>query len=78
VERLLLATSQRQYCSYLLRLWRVGPASAAVWRASLEDTLTGTQRSFNDLPSLLVFLETCMDDDPSGDETVPTDKADRV
>ncbi len=71
-----MATSQRQYCSYLLRLWRVGPASAATWRASLEDTLTGTRRSFSDLPSLLVFLETCLEDDPPEDASAAGDQGD--
>ncbi len=71
-----MATRLRQYCSYLLRLWRIGPASAAAWRVSLEDTRTGTRRSFSDLPSLLAFLETCMDGDQSQDESTPIDKTD--
>jgi len=72
---LLLATSQRQYCSFLLRLWRVSAAGGPTWRASLEDTLTGTRRSFSDLPSLLVFLETCMEED-SHDTSTPADSDD--
>ena len=70
-----MAKSQRHYCSYLLRLWRVGPARAALWRVSLEETLSGRRRTFSDLQSLLLFLETCMEDDPSQEGPAPTDKA---
>jgi hypothetical protein len=42
---------------------------------SLEDTLTGTRRNFDDLSTLLAFLETCMDDDPSQESSEPIDDA---
>ena len=48
---------RRDYRSYLLRLWRVGPGEAA-WRASLESPHTGELTGFANLEDLFAFLET--------------------
>lgn len=48
---------RRDYRSYLLRLWRVGPEEAA-WRASLESPHTGELTGFASLEDLFAFLET--------------------
>lgn len=45
------------YHSYLLRLWQVQGESGAGWRASLEDVQTGELLGFQDLATLLQFLE---------------------
>ena len=45
------------YISYLLRMWRSGESEAAVWRASLEDPMTGKRQGFRTLPDLFAFLE---------------------
>jgi hypothetical protein len=47
---------RRDYRSYLLRLWRVGPEEA-VWRASLESPHTGEHIGFASLEDLFAFLE---------------------
>jgi hypothetical protein len=50
-------TRRRDYVSYLLRLWRTGSGKKAVWRASLEDPLTGERQGFASLKDLVAFLE---------------------
>ena len=52
-----MAEEQRQYYSYLLRLWQVDGAGSPIWRASLEDPRTGERRGFADLESLVAFLK---------------------
>jgi hypothetical protein len=47
---------RRDYRSYLLRLWRVGPEEAS-WRASLESPHTGELTGFANLEDLFAFLE---------------------
>ena len=47
----------KQYRSYLLRLWQAGNGNAPQWRMSLEDAHTHERHGFNDLSSLVVFLE---------------------
>ena len=49
--------NQGTYHSYLLRLWQVHGESAAGWRASLEDVQTGELLGFQDLATLLQYLE---------------------
>jgi hypothetical protein len=45
------------YLSYMLRLWRVGNGDqGTVWRASLQDSLTGEQVGFASLEELFAFL----------------------
>ncbi len=48
---------QRQYLSYLLRLWQERVTSPAVWRASLENSQTGERLGFADIMQLFAFLE---------------------
>lgn len=47
---------QRRYQSYLLRLWAAGEEENTIWRASLEDPLTGQRRGFASLDDLFDFL----------------------
>ena len=49
-------TNQRDYQSYLLRIWRVGAKDKRQWRLTLEDTLSGELRGFNDLEQLVEYL----------------------
>jgi hypothetical protein len=51
---------QPDYRSYLLRLWRTQSGDAPVWRASLEEPLTREIWRFDDLPSLVAFLQAQM------------------
>jgi hypothetical protein len=48
---------QRQYLSYLLRLWQERATSPAVWRASLENSRTGERIGFSDTVQLFAFLQ---------------------
>jgi hypothetical protein len=48
---------QRDYASYLLRLWRVGDAEGPTWRASLKSVHNGQQVGFASLADLFAFLE---------------------
>jgi hypothetical protein len=52
---------QRQYLSYLLRLWQASagdpPRDSPLWRASLESSQTGTRLGFASLGELFAFLE---------------------
>lgn len=61
---------QRDYLSYLLRLWRVTIAGRATWRASLECPHSGERLGFADLDSLWAFLQAQMQpgDGPSRSE----------
>jgi len=52
-----MSDEQPSYFSYLLRSWRVNEAGKTVWRASLEDPITGERRGFANLKSLFAFLE---------------------
>jgi hypothetical protein len=49
--------NQGTYHSYLLRLWRVQDGARTDWRASLEDVQTGEMVGFQDLSTLLQYLE---------------------
>jgi hypothetical protein len=44
------------YLSYLLRLWSTEGETAGVWRASLEDPLTGVRKGLADPKTLFTFL----------------------
>lgn len=43
------------YNAYLLRVWQESPGTP--FRASLQEAVTGERHFFNDLQSLLIFLE---------------------
>jgi hypothetical protein len=47
---------QRDYVSYLLRLWRVTANGEETWRASLECPRTGERLGFADLEALCRYL----------------------
>lgn len=47
---------QRDYLSYLLRLWRESDEGRPVWRASLRSTHTGKRVGFGSLEELCEFL----------------------
>lgn len=53
-----MTKGQLAYLSYLLRLWRASGGDSHLWRASLEDPLTGERTGFNDLEALFAFLRT--------------------
>jgi hypothetical protein len=51
------------YCSYLLRVWRLGkiegssPLKEKLWRVSLESIQTRQQINFASLEEMLIFLQ---------------------
>lgn len=47
---------QRDYLSYLLRLWRESDEEQAMWRASLKSSGTGDKVGFGSLEELFAFL----------------------
>ena len=58
-----MSREQPDYLSYLLRLWRETDdggidrdAEQVVWRASVENSLTGKRQGFNSLDGLFIFL----------------------
>ena len=59
-----MATGQLAYLSYLLRLWRASGGDSHLWRASLEDPLTGERTGFSDLEALIAFLLTRIEEHP--------------
>ena len=48
--------SQKDYMSYLLRLWRAGQGRDAHWRASLQRPGTEEPLWFPDLDEMFAFL----------------------
>jgi hypothetical protein len=53
----LSSQEQRDYLSYLLRLWRESEGERPVWRASLKSTHTGEKTGFGSLEELCEFLQ---------------------
>lgn len=51
-----MSKDQREYLSYLLRLWRVSDEDNPVWRASLQSPQTGERIGFASLNELFKFL----------------------
>ena len=47
---------QREYFSYLLRLWRESDGERPVWRACLKSARTGEKVGFGSLEELYQFL----------------------
>jgi hypothetical protein len=47
---------QREYLSYLLRLWKESDEEKPVWRASLKSSRTGERMGFGTLEELFEFL----------------------
>ena len=52
------SVEQRDYLSYLLRLWRTADGEESLWRASLKSAHSGEQVGFADLEDLFRFLQT--------------------
>jgi hypothetical protein len=52
-----MTNTKHRYQAYLLRLWAETSAGQPVWRASLEDSHTGTRQGFASLEQLFVFLK---------------------
>ena len=53
----MMSTDQQGYLAYLLRLWQVKIKGQIVWRASLENSLTGERLGFACLVKLFDYLE---------------------
>ncbi len=49
--------TNKDYASFLLRLWRAQEHGRPIWRASLESTQTGQRQNFTDLECLIAFLK---------------------
>lgn len=47
---------QRDYLSYLLRLWKESDGARPVWRASLKSSHTGEKVGFGSLEEMYEFL----------------------
>jgi hypothetical protein len=52
-----MSREERDYRSYLLRLWRTRRKGEPVWRGSIESPHTGQRKAFTNLAGLLAFLE---------------------
>jgi hypothetical protein len=52
-----MASEQRGYHSYLLRLWRAGNGHAPEWRIVLEEVRTNKRHSFASVTQLAAFLD---------------------
>lgn len=48
--------NQRNYHSYLLRLWRSSNEESAAWHIMLENPHTGERHGFTGFPNLTAFL----------------------
>ena len=57
-----MASGQRPYHSYLLRLWQAGNGDAPDWRLTLEEVHTRERFGFASAAQLLTFLESRMRD----------------
>lgn len=62
---------QREYLSYLLRLWRAGDGERPTWRASLRSAHTGEQVGMASLEELFRFLEHQTGTVPNAEEDGP-------
>ena len=68
------STEKPKYISYLLRFWPGHVKEGFVWRASLENTLTGDRMGFPDLEELFSFLETTLQDQLKDDPLPPDEE----
>lgn len=62
--------TNQQYLAYMLRLWVVENAERRVWRISLEEPSTQQQKYFDELETLIVYLQSKMIALDSSDEDV--------
>lgn len=51
-----MASINRRYLSYLLRLWQIKEAGKTIWRASLEDPHTCERQGFSSPEAMLAYL----------------------
>lgn len=63
-----MTRQRRDYLSYLLRIWRTGNESDAVWRASIENPFNGERQAFASLQDLCAFLQIQIDTEEDDDE----------
>jgi hypothetical protein len=64
-----MASEQRGYRSYLLRLWQAGNGDAPEWRIVLEDVRTRERHSFASVDQLADFLRVQMHNYATGGDT---------
>ena len=57
----IMHSKQKDYHSYLLRLWRVREGEGESWRASLQEVETGDLLGFAELDELFDYLEGLQD-----------------
>lgn len=57
VGRISMGQEQRDYASYLLRLWRSGEDDGALWHASLQNVCESQRMNFPNLDALVEFLK---------------------
>ncbi len=53
-----MASEQRGYHSYLLRLWQAGNGNTPEWRIVLEDVRTRERHMFTSVDAVAAFLHT--------------------
>ena len=52
-----MASDQRPYLSYLLRLWQAGNGDAPEWRIVVDDVRTQERQAFASVDQLATFLQ---------------------
>ena len=62
-----MASEQRGYRSYLLRLWQAGNGDAPEWRIVIEDVRTRERQTFVSLEELASFLRAQIGGAATGD-----------
>lgn len=65
MERLTPGATEPSERAVILRLWREGDGTAAVWRCSVEDLRTRQKRGFSSLAELFRFLDLLTHDSES-------------
>ena len=72
MDRVKDGSEQKDYYSYLLRMWRdsgdegAAPSKKTLWRASLQDPHTGQRAGFANLEKLFSFLRRETGESPDG------------
>ncbi|KAA3643818.1 MAG: hypothetical protein DWQ07_17020 [Chloroflexi bacterium] len=69
---------KRDHQSHMLRLWQVEDAGKIVWRASLQDILTGKQKGFVSLQDLFAHLTELTSQAPEVVHLVIDDQTEKV
>jgi hypothetical protein len=54
--------SPKRYFSFMLRIWQVDGETTHDWRASLEDTHSGSIRGFKNTQSLFTYIKNILKD----------------